>query len=152
MSNLVDNEMKKKVLDLVPQQPPFRFIDEIIELSDEHVVGSYTFKKDEFFYKGHFPGNPVTPGVILVETMAQIGLVPMGIYLELIDNKEKPVTIFFSDCEADFMKVVKPGDRVIVRSKKEFYRRRKLKAKAQLELENGEIAVQGCLSGIGVEK
>jgi len=151
MSELANNEMKTEVLNRIPQQPPFRFIDEIIELSDEHVVGSYRFKKDEFFYEGHFPGNPITPGVILIETMAQIGLVTLGIYLELLSNNDKPASVFFSDCEADFLQIVKPGQKVIVRSKKEFYRRKKLRAKVELELENGEIAVQGFLSGIGID-
>ena len=60
-----------EVLKLVPQQPPFRFIDTIHELDREHIVASYRFPEDADFYRGHFPGNPITPGVILVEAMAQ---------------------------------------------------------------------------------
>jgi len=152
MLKLADQEMKKRILALVPQQKPFRFIDEIIELSEEHVIGSYTFREDEFFYKGHFPGNPVTPGVILVETMAQIGLVPLGLYLDILSNTSSPGTIFFADCQADFLQMVRPGQKVIVRSKMEFYRRKKLRARTTLELESCEIAVQGIISGIGVSK
>ena len=72
---------KEDILELVPQQPPFRFIDDIIELSDDGIVSSYKFKPDETFYTGQFPGNPITPGVILLETMAQTGVVAYGIYL-----------------------------------------------------------------------
>ena len=71
----------KQVLDLIPQQDPFRFIDEILELDDDHIVGVYRFRPDADFYRGHFPGNPVTPGVILIESLAQVGIVALGIYL-----------------------------------------------------------------------
>ena len=54
----------EEVLAMVPQQEPFRFIDEIVELDDDHIVATYTFREDQDFYRGHFPGNPVTPGVI----------------------------------------------------------------------------------------
>ncbi|MEO1575848.1 MAG: beta-hydroxyacyl-ACP dehydratase, partial [Pseudomonadota bacterium] len=57
-----------ELLQAVPQQAPFRFIDTIVEVDDDHIVGRYTFRPDEFFYAGHFPGQPVTPGVILIET------------------------------------------------------------------------------------
>ena len=70
-----------EVLEKVPQQAPFRFIDEIHELDSEHIVASYRFPEDSDFYRGHFPGNLITPGVILVEAMAQAGVVAQGIYL-----------------------------------------------------------------------
>ena len=60
-----------EVLAALPQQEPFRFLDEIVELDEEHIVARYTFREEADFYRGHFPGNPLTPGVILVETMAQ---------------------------------------------------------------------------------
>ena len=73
-----------EVLAALPQQAPFRFLDEIVELDDEHIVARYTFRDDEDFYRGHFPGNPLTPGVILVETMAQAGVVALGLYLVMM--------------------------------------------------------------------
>ena len=60
-----------EVLAALPQKEPFRFLDEIVELDDEHIVARYTFREEADFYRGHFPGNPITPGVILIETMAQ---------------------------------------------------------------------------------
>ena len=45
----------QEILDLVPQQAPFRFIDEIIRLDEEQIVGAYRFREDEYFYRGHFP-------------------------------------------------------------------------------------------------
>ena len=68
----------KQVLDLIPQRDPFRFIDDILELDDDHIVGTYRFRPDADFYRGHFPGNPVTPGVILIESLAQVGIVALG--------------------------------------------------------------------------
>ncbi len=60
----------KKVL---PQRDPFLFVDEIIELNDDSVRAGYTFKADNDVFKGHFPSEPVVPGVLLVECMAQTG-------------------------------------------------------------------------------
>jgi 3-hydroxyacyl-[acyl-carrier-protein] dehydratase len=77
-----------EVLELVPQRHPFRFIDELVSIDRDTAVGRYRFREDEYFYAGHFPGNPVTPGVILIETMCQIALVAHGVYL-LADEVER---------------------------------------------------------------
>ena len=69
------------IFDLLPYKSTFRFVDEISFLDPDKVIGHYTLKKDAFFYEDHFVGNPVTPGAILTEIMAQIGLVVLGIYL-----------------------------------------------------------------------
>ena len=71
----------EEVLAAIPHQEPFRFIDEILELDEDHIVSRYRFRPESDFYRGHFPGNPVTPGVILIESMAQAGIVALGIYL-----------------------------------------------------------------------
>ena len=142
-----------EVLELMPQQEPFRFIDEILELDDEHIVASYRFREDADFYRGHFPGNPVTPGVILIETMAQASVVALGIYLYAAQFSEeevrKTVTVF-TDAQVEFAGIVKPGDRVITTGRKVFFRRRKLRAEATMRLEDGSVVCAGQLSGIGV--
>lgn len=108
MADKVDPKIIEQILSEVPQQAPFRFIDGIDEISEDHVVGHYTFKEDEFFYKGHFPGRPITPGVILIETMAQVGLVAMSLYLQIIaEDKQKFLTLF-TDCEIEFFNPVNP--------------------------------------------
>src|SRR5437016_5573312 len=66
------------VLDAMPHRPPFRFIDEILELDEDHIVAAYRYSADADFYRGHFPGNPITPGVLLLEAMAQAGVVAHG--------------------------------------------------------------------------
>lgn len=141
----------ERVLKELPQQPPFRYLDEIVELSNQHIVGRYTFKKDEWFYRGHFPDRPITPGVILIETIAQSAVVALGMHLHFMDGGVLDKATLFSDCEIEFSKVVLPGDRVTVRAEKIWYRRFKIKSKATLELDDGTIAASGTLSGIGVD-
>lgn len=145
-------DLKKEILERIPQQAPFRFVDDLIDMSENHVVGKYTFKEDEYFYAGHFPGNPVTPGVILIETMAQIGLVALGIYLNKLDGEKENFITLFAETEVEFSLPVMPGDTVIVRSEKLFYRRKKLKARVEMTLENGDVVARGELSGVGVKQ
>jgi 3-hydroxyacyl-[acyl-carrier-protein] dehydratase len=143
------------VLELVPQQEPFRFIDEIHELDREHIVASYSFPKDADFYRGHFPGNPITPGVILVETMAQAGVVALGIYLYALEHTEEElarVVTVFTDVEVDFSGQVLPGDRVTTTGRVKFFRRKKLRAEVEMKLDDGTVVCSGTLSGMGVEQ
>ncbi len=148
-----DRLSKEDVLALVPQQEPFRFIDEIVELDPEHIVANYTFRSDADFYRGHFPGNPVTPGVILTETMAQAGVVAFGIYLYALETSledvKKMLTIF-TDASVDFTGTVMPGDRVTTTGRIKFFRRRKLRALVEMKLDDGKVVCSGELSGMGV--
>jgi 3-hydroxyacyl-[acyl-carrier-protein] dehydratase len=145
----------QEVLAAVPQQAPFRFIDEIVELDREHIVARYTFPPDSDFYRGHFPGNPITPGVILVETAAQAAVVAFGIYLYTLETSraelEKILTIF-TDCSVDFSGTVRPGDRVTTTGRVKFFRRKKLRAAFEMKLDDGTLVCSGELSGMGVPR
>ena len=144
----------KQVLDLVPQQDPFRFIDDIIELDDDHIVGVCRFRPDADFYRGHFPGNPVTPGVILIESLAQVAIVAQGIYLlarESESETSKVITLF-TDADIEFSGIVNPGDRVTITAEKIFFRRRKLRSKADMKLDDGTVVCSGIVSGMGISK
>ena len=144
-----------EVLEMVPQQEPFRFIDEIVELDSEHIVARYTFPESSDFYRGHFPGNPITPGVILIETAAQAGVVAFGIYLYAADTSradvDKLLTIF-TDCSIDFSGMVKPGDRVTTTGQLKQWRRKKLRASFEMKLDDGTVVCSGELSGMGVPR
>ena len=151
-------EIIREVLALVPQQEPFRFIDEIINLDEEKILGAYRFREDEFFYRGHFPGMPITPGVILIETMAQIGVVAFGMYLLACQKNirpgqmKSPLSLFSLADEVEFKGIVAPGERVLVKGKKIYFRNGALKVDLTMERENGEVVCVGKLAGMGVDK
>lgn len=144
----------EQVLDLVPQRDPFRFIDEILELDDDHIVGTYRFRPDADFYRGHFPGHPVTPGAILIESLAQVAIVALGIYLlaQESESDTAKVTTLFTDADIEFSGIVNPGDRVTIRAEKVFFRRLKLRSKAEMKLDDGTVVCSGTVSGMGVFK
>lgn len=149
--SLAQHEDISQVLARMPQQRPFRFIDEILELSEQHIVARYRFKPEEYYYAGHFPGHPVTPGVILIETMAQAGLVALGIYLMQREDPEVEMRTLFSECSVEFFHVVYPDTVVIVRAERIYWRRNKLNSKVEMRLEDGTLVAGGTVSGMGVK-
>jgi 3-hydroxyacyl-[acyl-carrier-protein] dehydratase len=143
------------VLALIPQRPPFRFVDRLVAIDEARAIGEYTFRGDEAFYAGHFPGDPVTPGVILVEAMCQTGLVALGIYLLGLevprDEVARTVTLF-TDARVEFERVVRPGATVRIEAERVFWRRRKLRAYVRLALADGTPVAAGTVSGMGVTR
>ncbi len=139
-----------KILKLLPYKRPFLFVDEIESLNDEGAVGSYTVRKDESFLKGHFPGNPVVPGVILTEIMCQIGLVTLAMHLMQLDEHTKVLPAFTS-ANVDFLSKVIPEDKLIVESKKVYFRFGKLKCTVSCKKEDGTVVAKGELAGMVVK-
>lgn len=145
---------RSKILSLIPHRKPFRFIDEIVELDDEHVLSRYTFRPDEFFYPGHFPGFPVTPGVILTEAMCQMGVLPLGIHQllkELGDGATDYVTVL-TEAETEYFKPVPPGTTVMCKGQLVFWKRRKIRANLELRDGAGDLVAAGVAAGIGVPR
>ncbi len=143
-----------EVLALVPQQEPFRFVDEILEVDADHIVSRYTFRPEADFYRGHFPGHPITPGVLLIEAMAQTGVVALGIYLvgsERGRDEVRRVLTVFTDVTAEFSGVVKPGDTVTIAARKVFFRRMKLRAEVEMKKADGTLVASATLAGMGIE-
>ena len=140
---------KETVLQLLPFQAPFLFVEELTYISENRSEGYYTFKNDEYFYQGHFKNKPITPGVILTEVMAQIGVVCLGIYLlkKSFSEIKKPQIALTSN-EVDFFLPVKPKERVNVVSEKIYFRFNKLKCKVQLFNEKNELVCKGTISGM----
>ena len=124
-------------------------MDELTHISDNGVRGNYTFKESEYFYRGHFKNYPITPGAILIEVMAQIGVVCFGIYLlrEKLSDIKKP-QIALTSTNIDFFLPVKPKQRVSVVSEKIYFRFNKLKCKVQLFNEKNQLVCKGVISGM----
>ena len=99
---------------VLPHRPPFLFVDTLIAADETGAVGEYTYTEEKNdFFRGHFPGNPIVPGVVLVESMAQVagaGIVARGA-LAATPGKE-PVFILASVDSARFRKPVRPGDKM----------------------------------------
>ena len=99
-------EIKK----LIPHREPFLFIDTCdIKIPGEYGVSSKVFKENEYFFKGHFPNNPIVPGVIIVEAMAQTAGIVVSYKLK--EFKEKSV-LFMSVNKAKFRKPILPNEKV----------------------------------------
>lgn len=143
----------KEILQRLPYTKPFLFVDSLESIDEMGVVGSYTYSKDLDFYKGHFQGYPVTPGVILTETMAQIGLVCHGIFLSAPKpGDENPIHVMLTSTAIEFLKPVFPGERVTVTSEKTFFRFKKLVCSVEMRNESGEVVCKGTLSGMVTNK
>lgn len=140
---------KEDIIQRLPYAPPFLFVDEVLDVHENGCIGTFTYHESLEFYKGHFVGNPVTPAVILTETMAQIGLVCLGIYLHQEETLANTAFAFTSS-EVDFLKPVYPNEKVWVTSEKEYYRFGKLKCKVIMTNEKDEIVCHGTLSGMKI--
>ena len=138
-----------QILKRLPYQDPFLFVDAIEAISLEGITGHYTFKHDHYFYKGHFKNNPITPGVILIECMAQIGLVCLGMYImkDEISTHDNP-KIALTSSQVDFYLPVLPGDKVTVISEKDVFRFNKLKCKVRMYNAEDELVCRGQISGM----
>lgn len=102
------NDIKK----ILPHREPFIFIDEIRDLGEDFIVGVKYVKEDEDYFRGHFPAEPVMPGVLQLETMAQAGGV---LILTTVENPQDYLTFFMKIDNAKFKKKVTPGDTIIFR-------------------------------------
>ena len=137
----------EEIISKLPYSKPFLFVDEITSISENGLEGTYTFDSNLDFYKGHFKNNPVTPGVILTETMAQIGVVCLGIYL-LNSDLNSETKIALTSSEIEFLKPVFPSEKVMVVSEKIYFRFGKLKCKVRMINNDGIEVCRGTIAGI----
>jgi UDP-3-O-[3-hydroxymyristoyl] N-acetylglucosamine deacetylase/3-hydroxyacyl-[acyl-carrier-protein] dehydratase len=97
---------------ILPHKYPFLLVDKIIELSDNHVVGIKNATFNEEFFQGHFPGNPVMPGVLQIEALAQTGgILALNNYVD----RENYDTYFLKIDKVKFKQLVRPGDTLILK-------------------------------------
>lgn len=141
----------KEILSQLPYAAPFLFVDELHSVTEESIEGAYTFRAEAPFYQGHFKNNPITPGVLLTECCAQIGLVCMGIYLlgnEVQDKEKSTMLIAMSSSEMEFYLPVMPNESVRVVSEKVYFRFNKLKCKIKMYNADNQLVCKGVLSGM----
>ena len=139
----------QEIIKLLPYAEPFLFVDEVISVSEDGVIGTYTYPKESDFYRGHFKNNPITPGVILTDTMAQIGVVCLGIFLNLDNIQDvKDLQIAMTSSEVEYLLPVLPEEKVTVTSTKVYYRFGKLKCAVSMTNLSGVIVCRGTISGI----
>lgn len=138
-----------EIIALLPYSSPFLFVDEILDVDAKSISGTFRYDETSSFYEGHFINNPITPGVILTETMAQIGVVSLGIYLVKTNGGNlNEIQIALTSSKVDFYKPVFPNETVTVKSTKEYFRFNKLKCYVELFNEKEELVCRGKIAGM----
>ena len=138
-----------EIIASLPYKHPFLFVSDILSVNENGITGAHTFLPSAEFFKGHFKHKPMTPGVILTETMAQIGLVALGIFLMDAEGKNiQDIQIGMTSTDIDFFIPVLPGETVKVISVKEYFRFNKLKCAVQMFNEKGELICRGKIAGM----
>ena len=100
---------KEEIKKIIPQREPFLMLDEIEEYTPgESAIGYKNVDESEWYFKGHFPGNPIMPGVLIAESLAQTGAIAI---LSMEENKGKNA-LFGGIDKMKFKKMVTPGDRL----------------------------------------
>ncbi|MCA9216229.1 MAG: beta-hydroxyacyl-ACP dehydratase [Planctomycetales bacterium] len=103
------NMNKNEIEAAIPHRAPMLLVDEVVEKTDDRIVARKTFRDDEFFFQGHYPGNPIVPGIILCEASMQAG----AILLSQFGGEGTPVATRMNDVR--FRKIVRPGDTIEIR-------------------------------------
>ncbi len=138
----------EKILEFMPHRYPFLLIDKVDVINEDEAIGIKNVTYNEPFFMGHFPGDPIMPGVLIIESMAQAG----GFLLfNKIENPEKANVYFTTITKAKFRKPVRPGDVLEHRIKLTGFRSNfcKLEAKSFVE---GDLVAESFLSAAIVER
>jgi 3-hydroxyacyl-[acyl-carrier-protein] dehydratase len=142
--------LKNKLISQLPYQDPFLFVDTIENVSEDFIKGSYTFKASSWFYKGHFKDHPITPGVILTECAAQIGLASLGLFILSQDKNSDlgKIRLAMTSTNIEFLKPVLPDEKVIIEAEKIYFRFNKLKSLVKMFNINGDLILRGDIAGV----
>ena len=124
MPQLDINEISK----ILKQRYPFLMVDRITDYDDTHITGYKNVTINEAFFQGHFPGNPIMPGVMILESMGQVASVMVG--LKLGKEGENKIAFFAGADKVRFRRQVKPGDKLV--TKVELLKQRSTSGKAKI--------------------
>ena len=137
------------IMNILPHRPPFLFVDKILEISDTSITGLKYVSPDETYFKGHFPGRPVMPGVLQIEAMAQVGGV---LVLSTFPDPENYLTFFARIENAKFKRTVEPGDVLIFKLELLSPIRRGISHMIARAYVNGELTTEAEMKAKIVEK
>lgn len=129
----------EEIIKTLPYGEGFLFVDKIESIDENTIVGYYKYTSDLFFYHSHFQDNPLVPGVILIETMGQIGMVCHLIYLT---NEFSPLSLpVLSNVQAEFFGKVDYNETIKVIGRKKYFRKNILKSYVEMRtLDNMLVA------------
>ena len=125
----------EEIMEILPHREPFLFVDKILAKGEKHIVGVKNVTYNEAFFQGHFPGYPIMPAVIMLESMAQVAGV---LLLSRSENRGK-IAYFTGIEKAKFRKLVRPGDQLIIEVEILKLKSRTGKVKAQASVEGVRV-------------
>jgi beta-hydroxyacyl-ACP dehydratase FabZ len=131
------------ILNSLPHRYPFLFVDKVLSLKEDEIIVKKSVSINEWFFVGHFPDNPILPGVIIIEAIAQTAGV---LFLHNFEDKDNYLPVLTAVNEFKFKKSAKPGDDLIIKVKKE-----KIKKLGQVifPTAKGEVYIEDVLIAYG---
>jgi beta-hydroxyacyl-ACP dehydratase FabZ len=131
------------ILNSLPHRYPFLFVDKVLSLKEDEIIVKKSVSINEWFFVGHFPDNPILPGVIIIEAIAQAAGV---LFLHNFKDKDNYLPVLTAVNEFKFKKSAKPGDDLIIKVKKE-----KVKKLGQVifPTAKGEVYIEDVLIAYG---